>query len=933
MKKKVNNKKGNAKKSTLKTNINNKKSTLKTNINNKKSTLKKKGKEFKKKKASEKILTILMLGLISVTSIAILFMLYVIITSPEFSEDALYTKESSIIYSTDEEEYARIGLENRDISTYDDLPDVLIDAILATEDSRFMQHSGVDLARFIVATLGQLTGNKGAGGASTLTMQIVKQRFTDDTATGIKGIIRKFTDVYMAVFKIEKNYTKEQILEFYVNIPWLGSGAYGVEQASQMYFGKSVSDVTLTEAAILAGLFQAPSAYDPYISPEKTTNRRNRVLDLMERHDYITKEEANLAKSIPVTSLLASDAATVNQNQGVIDTIVQEVIDRTGQNPYLVSMKIYSTINPAKQEVVNNVNNGTSVKWRNEMLQTGIAVIDVETGGIAAIGAGRNKTRELGFNFATMINRHPGSTAKPLFDFGPAIEYLNWGTGTTIVDDVHGYTGGSNIKNWDNSYMGIMTIKKALAASRNIPSLQAFQAVPQAQINQFVTGLGLHPEYENGYINESHSIGGYTGSNPVELAAAYATFARGGVYIEPHSFTKIIFEKTGETYIVTPEKRTVMKDSTAYMINNILRFAVTNGHVVGGNVSGTDLAGKTGTSTVDRDTIKKLGINADVIGDSWQVGYSPDYSIAIWIGYEQLISKEYYLTNNVGRDTRNAVIRALNTGIHNKNSRFKVPTSIVTATIELETIPLQLASEHTPDNLKSVEYFRKGTAPSEVSDRFTTLDKVTNLKVTYSSGKSTLSWDPVKIPNAVSGEYLTQYFADGYGKWATKYLNQRISYNASNIGNIGYQVYLDTGSGLKDLGWTSSTTFTHNENIPSGSKFVVKTAYSIFKKNMSSGAEVTAGEGTTQQTISVKLNTGNCLNLNSYLGNSNIFSVYEGLNDVTSSSTITYTCYSNGTTVDCSTMNNTSNYEIKPNVKYNNKTIQNNLILNINPAC
>ena len=196
--------------------------------------------------------------LIIITVIGVLFFLYVIIKSPNFSEEVLYSQESSIIYDVEGNEYARIGFENRELVTYDEMPEVLIDAILATEDSRFMQHSGVDLARFLKASFGQLLGNSDAGGASTLTMQIVKQKFTDDTATGIKGIIRKFTDVYMAVFKIEKKYTKEQILEFYVNIPFLGSGAFGVEQASQIYFGKSIGELTLTEAATIAGLFQAP---------------------------------------------------------------------------------------------------------------------------------------------------------------------------------------------------------------------------------------------------------------------------------------------------------------------------------------------------------------------------------------------------------------------------------------------------------------------------------------------------------------------------------------------------------------------------------------------------------------------------------------------------------------------------------------------------
>lgn len=890
--------------------------------------------KFQNKNIGEKLLTIFMIGLIAITLTIVAFMLIVIIGSPDFSEEALYSKESSIIYDIEGNEYARLGSENRKIVTYDDLPEVFIDAILATEDSRFMQHTGVDLARFLKASFGQILGNSDAGGASTITMQIVKQRFTDNTATGIKGIIRKFTDVYMAVFKIEKKYTKEQILEFYVNIPYLGGGSHGIEQASQIYFNKPIGEVTLTEAATLAGLFQAPGAYDPYIYPEKAEARRNQVLNLMKRHNYITDEECELAKAIPISTLLANDATAVNQDQGIIDTVVEEVETRTGQNPYLVSMKIYSTFNPKKQEVINNIYNGTSYKWPNDVLQAGIAVIDIKTGGITAIGAGRNKVRKSGFNFATMIDRHPGSTAKPLFDYGPAIEYLNWGTGQMIIDDVHTYSNGIRIKNFDNSYRGIMTAKTALASSRNIPALQTFQAVPQIYINEFVTGLGLTPEYDStGFINEAHSIGGYTGSNPVQLAAAYATFARGGIYIEPHSFTKIEFVKTGDTYIVTPEKRTVMKDSTAYMINNILRFAITNGHVPGGSVSGTDLCGKTGTSTIDSAVKKDLKLRGDVIGDSWVVGYSPDYAIATWVGYEK-ITKEYYLTNSVGSSTRNAIARKLNTGILEKNSKFKKPSSVVSATIELETNPVLLASEYTPSNLKSVQLFRKGTAPSETSTRFSKLNNPSNLSVKYENGKTTLSWSAIPVPDAINSDYLTKYFNEGYGKWANKYLNQRINYNAGNIGNIGYQIYINTGTGLRDLGWTSATTFTYNEYLNTNATFTVKSSYSIFKSNMSDGISKNIDIGNA---INAQLTIGNCVNLSSYQSimnlNQSYIKVLESGIDITKNILITNECYFNNNKTNCDTMTNENIYIIKPTIKYKGVIIPNNISLNINPNC
>jgi penicillin-binding protein 1A len=713
-----------------------------------------------------------MLILVGGFTIFVAFFIFVVITAPNFDIEKLYTKEASIVVDSAGNEIARLGTENREKVSYDQLPEDFIDALIATEDSRFFQHNGLDMARFLKATLGQVLGNSGAGGASTLTMQVVKQRYTDTTATGIKGIIRKFTDIYMAVFKIEKNYTKEQIIEFYVNIPYLGGGSWGIEQASETYFGKPVGELTLSESALLAGLFQAPNAYDPFTNPDKAEARRNQVLNLMQRHGYITEKQCELAKKISVTSLLVTSSSSANVNQGFIDTVVEEVKERTKKNPYTTPMKIYSTMIQAKQDVINNLNNGSTMTWPDETIQTGIAVTDVKTGALVAVGAGRNRKGELSYNYATMINRHPGSTAKPIFDYGPAIEYLNYSTGTTIVDDQYTYSNGAYIRNWDNSYKGIMTVKTALAASRNIPALQTFQALSQDQVKKFVTGLGITPEYDStGYINESHSIGGFNGVTPLEMSAAYGAFARGGVYIEPYSFTKIEFLDTDETYTVTPEKRTVMSEATAYMINMILKFAVSNGYVTAGSKSGTDVASKTGTSTVDSSVKKYYNINVNIIGDSWQMVYSPDYVCGVWVGYSKITSTQY-LTDTKGGIVKRAIVKQLTNGILEPNSRWEQPSSVVSATVELETIPLTLASDYTPENLKSVELFKKGTVPGEVSTRFSQLENPTNVKATVGSDGVNLSWSAIATPDAISQTYLEKYFKDGYKTFADKYYKE-----------------------------------------------------------------------------------------------------------------------------------------------------------------
>ena len=409
--------------------------------------LKIKKKESKAKDPNKKhnVKSIVLSGLlicgIAVISIVLVFALYIIISSPDFDRDKLYAKESSVLYYKDgTTELARLGAEDRVLVTYDELPQVLVDAIVATEDSRFFQHKGMDVARFLKASFGQLLGNSSAGGASTITMQLVKQVYTDNTSSGIKGIIRKFTDIYMAVFKVESNYTKEEILEFYVNTMWFSgsssvntAGIYGVELASQYYFGKSVSDLTLAEASIMAGMFQNPYRLNPYTNPEGVRDRQEIVLKLMVQHGYITEEEKDAVLEIPIESLVIERESSNGSNQAVIDYIVNEVTEKTGMDPRNVPMEIVTTIDLEVQNVINQLETGELYEFPNDTIQEGITITSTTDGSIVALSGGRNYTAR-GLNRADE-RRQPGSTAKPIFDYGPYIEYLNGAPSALFLDE------------------------------------------------------------------------------------------------------------------------------------------------------------------------------------------------------------------------------------------------------------------------------------------------------------------------------------------------------------------------------------------------------------------------------------------------------------------------------------------------------------------
>lgn len=779
------------------------------------------------------------------------FIAYIVTTTDTFNPENLYTTEASRIYFADGSLIGTVGSEMREKVSYEEISEVLVDAIIATEDSRFFQHNGFNGARFLVATMGQLMGNPNAGGASTITMQVSKNNFTSTEARGIEGIIRKFRDIYISVFQIEKNYTKEDIFEFYVNYPFLGSSSYGVEQASRTYFGKSVSDLSLPEAALIAGLFQAPGAYDPYINPEAAEERRATVLSLMVRHGYITQEEADAANAISVESLLVKDGSSnVSEYQVLLDTVITEVRDDLGMDPYAVSMDIYTTFDKKKQNAINDFYK--TYKFADSKVQVGIAVVDNKNGAILAVGGGRNKTREFSYNYATQINRHIGSTAKPIFDYGPAIEYLKWSTYTPLFDERVTYSSGQVMNNWDYNYEGLMTAKYALQVSRNTTALQTFQAVPNKKIKNFVLSLGMTPEIDaSGVLHEAHAVGAFEGTNPVQLASAYSAFANGGYYTKGYSYTKIVFRDSGKEIEKDVERTKVMQDYTGYMITDML-LGATPGH----NVTGTQIATKTGTSSYEQEALEAAGVTTSAIQDSWVATYSPDYTITFWYGYDKLM-KKYYMTMNEGTIERQKIQKILLNSIMKKNSKFKRPSSVVSSAVELETFPAMLPSAYTPSNLKETHLFVKGTQPTETSPRFVQLTAPSNLNAQVVGNTITASWDSPGTPWAVDKESLQEYFNENYKSWATKYYKRRLNYNTKNIGTFGFDVYLKNINGdLEYIGHTTDSSYTFTAPSTVGyTDVVVKSAYSKFKKNASNSISAPASISATCA-YALQFNTG-----------------------------------------------------------------------------
>lgn len=806
--------------------------TVKSSRSNNSGMKRKKIKVTSKKK--KLLINTLLTILIVFVTIFILGAIYIVIKAPAFDPNNLKFTSMSEVFDKDGNTIAKLGNENRTEITYDDLPEVLIDAIVATEDSKFFEHNGFDLGRFAVASVKQVL-RRGGGGASTITMQIVKNNYTSSVASGIEGITRKFTDIYLAVFKVEKKYTKKEILQFYVNDSFLGNRAYGVEQAAKNYFGKSAKDLNLSEAAFIAGLYQAPTAYDPYNYPEKAEARRKTVLRLMERHGYITKEEREIAESHEISSLIVTDKAesSYSEYQGYIDTVVEELDKEYGLNPYTTPMKVYTSMNRSKQDFVNKVMNGEAWKWENDKAQAGIVMTESSTGEVIAVGAGRNKNTQRSYNFATMTNKQIGSTAKPIFDYGPAVEYLGYGTVNYLDDSPAKYSNGKSMSNWDGQFWGVMPMYKALGTSRNIPALKVFQTVSKEAGNEkivsFAKSLGVTPEVSNGKAHEAHSIGAFTGStdddksrnSPMTMAGAYGAFANGGYYVKPHTITKIIYKETEETKNLNFKKERVMHDSTAYIITYALNWSSTDptGAQSAGGIGGVDVAVKTGTTNFDEETIRRNGLSSNALNDLWVCGYTPKYTLTMWYGYDRIYT-DAYSTQATGWRIRDSFYKNLADHLFDKDgSKFTKPDSVEAKTVIKNSNPLRLAGANTPDSMKVVGYFRKNTGPKEADNKAGTanLPSVTNLSIKTSSNSVTLSW------KSINAEDLLDVDSD------------------DSYGSVGYDIYVKNGpnGSEKYVGTTTSTSYTHKTDL-TNPVYVVYTAFANYKNNKSKGVSVSA---------------------------------------------------------------------------------------------
>ncbi|MDQ0255252.1 penicillin-binding protein 1A [Evansella vedderi] len=647
--------------------------------------------------------------------------------APELDPERLTLAQNPSIYSRDGELITSLEAgENRRLASIDEIPQVLIDAVIAVEDVRFYDHFGIDMRRIGGAVVANITRGFGAEGASTITQQVVKNLFLDPS----KNWTRKIQEQYLAI-KLEREYSKDQILEMYLNAINFSGNRYGVVWAADYFFSKELSELTIEDAALLAGIPQRPNHFNPYTNPEGAETRRNTVIALMERHGKITPEEAEAARSVSVEDQLNPSETEPFQYQAFIDQVLNEVEAIEGiemSDIYTSGLKIYTTLDTRLQEHVEYVmQSGEVINFPDEKYQAGITVLDTKTGEVLALGGMRTPAEGVrNWNWAVNPRRQPGSAIKPILDYGPAVDELKWSTYHQILDEPHTYTNSSQqIRNFDRTYRGYVSMREAMRISLNVPAVKAFQAVGIEKVKEFGERLGLNLDT----IEEPYAIGGFTrGVSSYQMAGAYAAFGNNGEFIKPHTVTRIEFPD-GQVIDLTPEPVIAMNDYTAFMITDIMKTVVQSGTGTNAAVSGVPIAGKTGSTNFTEEERQRYGIE-NGIKDSWFAGYSTEITAAVWTGYDTP-ADGWILQDGQQNRIAQHIFREVMTFAHEERevSDFTRPDSVVRVGIERSTG--LLPSDYTPESEIVYEYFVRGTEPSEVSEEFVEAEPVQGLQATY----------------------------------------------------------------------------------------------------------------------------------------------------------------------------------------------------------
>lgn len=600
------------------------------------------------------------------------------------------------------------GTENRTVVPLSEVPLKTQQAFLAAEDLRFYSHRGIDLYRIFGALVSNLKSGSFSEGASTITQQLAK--LTHLSAE--KTIRRKLEEIFLAL-QIEQAYSKDEILELYLNTVYFGRGAYGIQAAARAYFGVDVSELTLSQSAALAATIKAPSAYAPHTNPETNRSRRIYILETMLENGMVSQEECDAAKAESVW-VLAQQEETVFESWFADEALraSRELLGLSADEVLNGGFEIYTSFDPTLQAAADNVYQDTSLFPTNASdgtpVQSAMAVVDTASGAIRAMVGGRDYAVRRGLNRATQMRRQPGSALKPLAVYGPALE-LGYTTASVLLDEKTSFNGYTP-QNAGDRYYGRVTMRTAIRNSLNTTAVRLLDEIGIESGIEYLSRMGI-PTQESDK-NLSLALGSMTyGVTPVELAAAYVPYANGGIYHEPYCIEKILSADGHIVYAHEENARRVISEQNAYLMTSLLQSVVTSGTGTRMLSAETPVAGKTGT-------VSMTGGNRDI----WMAAYTPELSVSVWMGFDQT-DASHKIPNGItgGKNTASLAAAFLKQVYADRDKPdFTAPDGVVWLTIDKRALTTRgsvlLASDSTPKEYRLSEVFATSNRPYAVSD-------------------------------------------------------------------------------------------------------------------------------------------------------------------------------------------------------------------------
>ncbi|GAA0378865.1 transglycosylase domain-containing protein [Bacillus horti] len=593
----------------------------------------------KKKKINIKVVTLSVIGVFFLVGIVLAaFMGFILVQNYEIDETKLEMMEATILFDQQGNEATKLYTQNREYVSIDQMPQELLDAFVTIEDQRFYEHGGIDFRAIARALYRDIIARSFVEGGSTITQQLAKNVFLSHE----KKLLRKTEEVLIAI-NLEKQYTKDEILEMYLNYIYFGHGAHGISAAAQVYFNKEVEDLNLTEIGLLAALPRGPGLYSPFIegNEERSEQRRKLVIREMYNQGRISEADRDEALEAPLELTEVSNSSNPAMDT-FIDMVIREAqnrLDVTQDDIFTGGYKIYTTLDMKAQEAMYEAINKDSAasaelfpeSSADQIIQGSMVIMDHSTGGVSAVIGGRDYVRT-GTNRATANVRSPGSTFKPIAAYAPALE-MGWNPYDLIVDEQMSF-GNYSPRNYDNVYRGRVTMIDAIRQSYNIPAVWTLNEIGVDRGVQSANDFGI----ENLNRELGIALGGSVQTSPMGMATAFGVFANEGVKIEPYMIERIVDRNGREVYTNQLNHTQVISAQSAWYMTKMLQRVVQDGTGTRGQLS-HDIAAKTGT------TQGAFGNGGAT--DAWFVGYTPKYVAAVWMGYDS-VSENHIMQTSGG---------------------------------------------------------------------------------------------------------------------------------------------------------------------------------------------------------------------------------------------------------------------------------------------